>query len=160
MKGTRDDDGPLDRRRPGRGARGPRQPGPAAHRREAGRRPRLREPPGPRARREPSPPAHAPPAARSRWPRRRQPRAVGGRQGHEVLRGGGARPAPDRIDAGRGGPDPDQIGPGAGSRTQGAALMDNVTWPEAIVVLGIIALIIFLIGGGDGTYLALRKIKG
>jgi flagellar basal body-associated protein FliL len=37
--------------------------------------------------------------------------------------------------------------------------MDNVTWPEAIVVLGIIALIIFLIGGGMATYLDMRKMK-
>ena len=37
--------------------------------------------------------------------------------------------------------------------------MDNVTWPEAILVLGIIALIIFLIGGGMATYLDMRKMK-
>jgi cell division protein FtsB len=37
--------------------------------------------------------------------------------------------------------------------------MDNVTWPEAIVVLGIIALIIFLIGGGMATYLDMRKMN-
>ncbi|MGH8776274.1 MAG: hypothetical protein ACRDWI_14300 [Jiangellaceae bacterium] len=37
--------------------------------------------------------------------------------------------------------------------------MDNVTWPEAIVILGIIVLIIFLIGGGMAGYLELRKLK-
>jgi FtsZ-interacting cell division protein ZipA len=37
--------------------------------------------------------------------------------------------------------------------------MDNITWPEAIVVLGIIAVVIILIGGAMSMFLDMRKMK-
>ncbi|CAA9257781.1 MAG: Transcriptional regulator, ArsR family, partial [uncultured Blastococcus sp.] len=117
------DSGPAERRPPGRDAGRPGQPHPAAHPRDARRRPRLRQPPGPRDRHQPAAAAHAPAAARGRRPRRRHPRAVRRRQGHEVLRGRRLRPAPHRGVAVPGGRDPHPSGPVPGSRRQGEAPM-------------------------------------
>lgn len=38
-------------------------------------------------------------------------------------------------------------------------MFDDVTWPEAILTLGVIALIVFLIGAALAAYLDIRKMK-
>lgn len=37
--------------------------------------------------------------------------------------------------------------------------MDDISWPEAMIFLGIIALVIFLVGGAMATFLDLRKTR-
>src|SRR5665811_1233309 len=142
------DSQPADRRRAGRSAVSDGEPDTAAHPRDVGWWPGLREPPGSRDRREPSSAAHAPATPRGRRPGRRESRALRRRKGDEVLRGRGLRPAPHPIGCGRGGHDLDPIGPGEGSRTQGALVMylsaettaattSTIAWPMVILILGL-----------------------
>jgi flagellar basal body-associated protein FliL len=37
--------------------------------------------------------------------------------------------------------------------------MDDISWPEAGIILGIIAMVIFLVGASMATYLDLRKAR-
>lgn len=37
--------------------------------------------------------------------------------------------------------------------------MDDITWPEAMIFLGVIVLVIFLVGASMATYIDLRKAR-
>lgn len=37
--------------------------------------------------------------------------------------------------------------------------MNDISWPEAMIFLGVIALVIFLVGGAMATFLEMRKTR-